>query len=389
MRKESLKIAVSNDQIFRPGETDIEQIMSSMSAVGSLPGVDVELLLPLGWRMQPSDAASLAYQFDVPETFTTRGQRSLFPSFRALEKSAHALACLSSRALKECDVLYTRNLPTALAVLAFSKKPVVYETFRPWPDQKPILVPLLRKMVRNPRFLGAVTHSRLAGRSFIEIGMAEEKLLTAHNGYSPKRMQPVLSRDEARQQLNLPKTGRIVSYVGHVMMKKGLDILLRLAAELPDVLFVVVGSEGPGEVEREAEKLPNVRIVPWQPFRATVPYLYASDVLFIPPTAGPLTKVGNTVLPIKTFLYMASKRAIFGPATPDLAEVLTHDRNAVLVTPDDPAAALTALSHLLEDAAFRERIAQTAFDDVSEMTWEARAARIVAFIEERRNALSQ
>ena len=387
MNKELLKITVANDQIFRPGETDIEQTMFSMSAVGALPGVSVVLLLPAAWGAPSIDAPSLAAAFEVPQTFEISPQKSLFPSLRALEKPAHALALLSNRAFKTCDVLYTRNLPIAIAVLALSRKPVVYETFRPWPDQQPHLVPLLRKMVKSPGFLGAVTHSRLAGQSFIDIGMPEEKLLTAHNGYSPSRMEPVLSQKEARVRTGLPEIGRTVSYVGHVQMKKGLDILLRLAGRLPEVQFVIVGSEGQGEVEREAERYANVRIVPWQPFGETVAYLYASDVLFIPPSADPLTKVGNTVLPIKTFLYMASKRAIFGPATPDLMEVLTHDRNAVLVPPDDESAAYTALAHLLEETTFRERIAETAFEDVSAMTWEARGARIVAFIEERLRAL--
>ena len=45
---------------------------------------------------------------------------------------------------------------------------------------------------------------------------------------------------------------------------KGLDQLLALAGLRPDMLFLLVGSEGQGPFEAEAAALANVRIVPWQ-----------------------------------------------------------------------------------------------------------------------------
>ena len=377
-----LEIVVMNDQLFPINETDAEQIFQAMSAVGGEPDVQVSFLLPAAFRRTSAGADDLAAFYEVTRTFEVCHQKSLFPSVRAIEKIGHGLFALSNPIFKRADVVYSRNLPTVLSVLAFSDKPVVYETFRPWPDQQPVLTPVLKWMVARPRFLGAVTHSSLAKASFVTIGLPEEKGLVAYNGYNPRLMQPVLSKAAARKQLGLPMDTPIVTYAGHVNMDKGLGIMLRLAGRMPNVHFIIVGSEGEGAVERAGRELANVRFVKWQPFSATVPYMYASDVLFIPPTAGPLTKVGNTVLPIKTFLYMASERAIFGPATPDLREVLEHDRNAVLVPPDDEEAAFQGLSTLLEKPRFRNRIAKTAKEDVSALTWEARAARIVSFIKD-------
>jgi glycosyltransferase involved in cell wall biosynthesis len=127
-----------------------------------------------------------------------------------------------------------------------------------------------------------------------------------------------------------------------------------------------------------------VAVVPWQPFSATVPYLYAADVLLIPPTRGPLESVGNTVLPMKTFLYMAAGRAIFAPATPDLTEVLTDNVSARLVPPDDLKTAVAALRDLLADESFRVRLAAAARADVQ--TWQARAERILSFLATRLSA---
>lgn len=383
MRKTPLEIVVTNDQVFPLSETDAEQIMSAMSAVGASDDAAVDLLLPAAWRKTPATADELAAYYEVEKTFSVYHRRSVFPYVRLFEKWGHAVACLSHPAFQKADILYTRNFPTVCTALLFSSKPVIYETFRPWPTQHPILAPFFRKAGANNRFLGLVTHSHFARQSFLDVGIPEDKLLTAHNGYDPRRMEPVLSKEAARSALDLPQDEKIVSYVGHVTMKKGLGIMLRLADRLPKTHFVIVGSQGNGEVERAAAERPNVRIVPWQPFRAAIPYLYASDALFIPPTAGPLSKVGNTVLPIKTFLYMASGRPIFGPATPDLAELLEDGRNAVLVKPDDFAAALAGLQRLLDDESYRNQIAKNAYDDVSDLTWSARAARIVSFIQNR------
>ncbi len=376
-----MKIVYINDQIFPSHETDTEQILSMVSALGAL-GEDVELLLPVRWDRPPVTAQELARHYQVEWTFRAKSLPSVFPSFRGLEKLGHAGAGLFSRAAREADVLYTRNLPSAGAALRFGDKPVVYETFRPWPDQQPLLRPFLKWMARHPRLLLVVTHSRFAGDSFARIGLPPEKLMPAHNGYDPRRMQPVRTKEEARKFLGLPENRPVVTYAGHVNQAKGCGLLIEMARAMPETIFILVGSRGRGEVEQLAETAENVRIVPWQPFRETVPYLYASDVLIVPPTAGPLNKVGNTVLPIKTFLYMASGRTIFGPDTPDLKEILEDDRNAVLVPPDALPEAIQRLQALLNDSERLNRLGNTALEDARELTWENRALRILRRIRE-------
>src|SRR5262249_43065578 len=80
--------------------------------------------------------------------------------------------------------------------------------------------------------------------------------------------------------------------------------------------FILVGSEGDGPVEAAAHQIPNVSLVPWQPFGQLPPWLYAADVLLIPPSLDPLRRHGNTVLPIKLFLYLGAGRALLAPRAP-------------------------------------------------------------------------
>jgi len=231
-------------------------------------------------------------------------------------------------------VVYTRNLPTVVFSLLFSSKKVFYETYRNWPDQIPFMHWLFNRIKGCKNFAGLVLHSQFAADSYLRIGYDPQKVIAKRNGYDPKRIQPVLSKDEAREKLDLPQDQRIVTYAGHVSPKKGIMGILDLADSNKNAYFVIAGSKGKTPVEERAEKMENVKIVPWLKFDKVVEYLYASDILIIPPTLGPLKKVGNTVLPIKTFLYMACNRVIFGPDSPDFKGVLKDNVNAKLVEPD-------------------------------------------------------
>jgi glycosyltransferase involved in cell wall biosynthesis len=195
-------------------------------------------------------------------------------------------------------------------------------------------------------------------------------------------MQPVLSKAEARAKIGLPQDKRIVTYAGRINDKKGLDVILELASRMPEVLFVLVGSTGRGPIETEAEAKDNVRVIPWQESASISPYLYASDVLTIPPSTIPLQQVGNTVLPLKLFLYLAAGRAIFAGANPDTAEILEHDRNAWLVSAGDPAEAEQQLRVLLGDTRRLERLGRACREQAAGLTWDSRAAKIDAFIDE-------
>ena len=380
----TMKIAYLNDQLFPSTETDTEQLMCMVSALGRL-GAEVELVIPKRILSESTTPAQLSEYYQVEPRFSIRTLHSAFPSTRAIEKLSHPAACLAARALTGFDLVYTRNLPTAALVLALSRRPVLYETFRPWPQQQKALIPLLKRIGEHPRFLGSVFHSAYAARSFESIGWEPGRILVAHNGYDPNRMQPRLSHAQARIVLGLPESRPIVAYTGHVSMAKGLGLLLEMARQLPKVDFVVVGSREPGAFEHEVESVPNVRVFPWKNFKGVVPFLYAADVLLIPPTAGPMDRIGNTVLPIKTFLYMAAGRPIFGPATPDLQEVLVDGVNAVLVPPDRIEIAIERLGRLVADPERRAALGGEARRQVeADNTWERRAEKVLQYINERR-----
>jgi glycosyltransferase involved in cell wall biosynthesis len=286
------------------------------------------------------------------------------------------------------DVLYTRDA-LAMVTAVMSGMPTIFETYRADINVLRRFDLFRRLTYFRPNLLGFVTHSRLARDSFLQLGVEPDRVHLGYNGFNPATVLPALSREAARQRIGLPATGTIVTYAGHVDAKKGTSILLEIAAHLPDVLFLIVGAE-PGSVgeqafisQRQSLGIDNVKVVARVPPADVPPYLYAADCLIIPPAAGPLQEHRRTVLPMKTFTYMATGRPILAADLPDVRELLTDDGNAVLVMPDRPREAADALRALMRAPERSARLAQQARADSAAFTWTARAAELAGFLRQR------
>jgi glycosyltransferase involved in cell wall biosynthesis len=193
--------------------------------------------------------------------------------------------------------------------------------------------------------------------------------------------EPRLSPQDARRELELPTDRSLVVYTGHVNATKGMEVVISMARRCPEVTFVLVGAEPGGATRWLMQQQPNVRVVSWQPFDRVVRYLYAADVLLQPPSSVPLRVVGNTVLPMKLFQYLAAGRPILAPKLPDVCEVL-DDATAVLVPSGDAATAARELRGLLANPERCQRLGRNALERAKRLTWDARAERIERILAE-------
>jgi glycosyltransferase involved in cell wall biosynthesis len=377
-----MRILYGTDHLFPSTDASCEQVVHTVSALGKR-GISVELVIPRPRGTSPVTGDALRDYYAVDGPFEVSQVPAPVVGFQPLRKSLHAAGTMRRYAPGDFDLLYTRNIPTMRAALRRGFR-VAYEAFRPWGDQYPVLRPLLRTWMSHPRFVGAILHSHFARDSYVRLGVAPERAVCIHNGFEPERMEPRLGTAEARARIGLDAAGPVAMYTGRLNHKKGLDALLAMARQCPDIVFVLVGSENPGGViEREALGLPNVRVYPWQRTDALPTYVYAADVLVIPPSRAPLDRHGSTVLPLKLFLYLAAGRAILAPRAPDTAELLDHDVNAWLVPPGDVGEAAAALRTLAHDPALRTRLAEASRARAADLTWDARAAHIERFLKGR------
>lgn len=375
-----MKIAYLFDRPLPARQTDSEQALQTIAAFAR-QGAEVCLVLPAPGGRGPS-GDELRAHYQVRGDFLVQHVATPFARFESGRKWWHARRAGAAPAALAADVVYTRNFPTLFS-LASGPRPYAYETYRPWADQFPLLAPSFRRALSAPRCLGALLHSQFARERYGALGLDAERLLVAHNGHDPSRFAAPPPVNVLRSELGLPLDRKIVVYTGHVNLTKGLDTVLRLARRLPEVRFVLVGSEGKGVLEVLARRVPNVSIVPWQPFDVVTRYLLAADVLLQPPSHVPLKLVGNTVLPMKLFLYLAAARPIVAPDLPDMRELLESEKNALLVPAGDDAAAVRALSRALYEPGLAERLSAAAGQAAAGLTWDARARRILSFLEAR------
>jgi glycosyltransferase involved in cell wall biosynthesis len=379
-----MRVAYVHDEVLPNRDTDSEQLISTAAAMAR-QGAEVVLFLPSNQQGGDTTAGELREHYQVSGDFHVEHLRSINPAPRWLEKLGHALRAVTDDRLREFDVVHTRNISTMVSLVA-SRHPVTYETYRPWARQYPPLRWLFRAAMRRDSFLGAVLHSAYARDHYVELGVPEARLAVVYNGYEPSRLEPRLSRGEARELLGLEPERPVVTYVGRATVQKGVDRVIDMAARTPSATFLIVGHEGDAEIERRAGQVGNVRLYGWQRFEAIGRFLFAADALVLPPTLRPLTGAGDTVLPMKLFTYLAVERPILAPRAPDTAELLEHGVNAQLVEPDDLDAAVAGLAALLSDRELARRIAAGAAATAQTLTWDARAERLLAFMAERRLA---
>lgn len=174
-------------------------------------------------------------------------------------------------------------------------------------------------------------------------------------------------------------------YTGHLYPGRGVEMLLALAARLPEVNFLVVGGE-PGDVERLRQyalsaRLHNLLLTGFVPNAELPRYQAACDVLLMPYQRRVAASSGGDIArylsPMKLFEYLACGRPIISSDLPVLQEVLTSE-NAILLPGDDPDAWVAALQRLVGDPGLRQRLADRAQQDARQYTWEARARKILS-----------
>jgi glycosyltransferase involved in cell wall biosynthesis len=147
-----------------------------------------------------------------------------------------------------------------------------------------------------------------------------------------------------------PPTAFTVLFVGKLIPLHGLQLILDAAALVPEIPFTVVGTGQEQHILASAP--PNVRHVPWIDY-ASLPAAYASAGcalgIFGP---GPKT---DRVIPNKVFQALATGAPVITADTPGVRELLTDQRDALLVE-RTPEALAAAVRRLAEDAAFAARL---------------------------------
>ena len=383
------KLAYILDQYLPVKKANSENAINTASALAA-EGLDVELIIPRKWRTLGKRKTLLHKQlidfYHIENGFDITQLLSLpFSPFK-LTKVVHGLLAPIYARISNHDIIYTRNSMPALVALALRKK-VIFEAFRVFDQHKSDAVTYLAKLTNSLDSLIIAAQSLPSKETLIQAGAAGENLSVIPTGFNPGHLTPLLTKAQARRKLGWNEQDKIACYTGRIDIDKGVYTILELAKRTPEINYVLIGySKDYNDdwiLDAAARKgLQNVRWFPWVTLKNLAKYLYAADVLIIPPTAEPMLKYGGTVLPMKSLIYMGAGRCILAPALPDTKNIL-NEHNATLIEPDNIDSAQEGIERIFEDEAWAQSMARQAQLDSKNFTWQSRAKRIIAFMNER------
>ncbi len=221
--------------------------------------------------------------------------------------------------------------------------------------------------------------TRVLAGHVVARGVPESRIVVVPNGINEDHFQSAPAQESAKQALGLQ--GRLVlGFTGFVRDWHGVDRVVEwmATADAPRNAQLLVVGDGPvrAELEARAQALglgDRVRFT-GVVHRDQVPaHVAAFDVALQP-------AVTAYASPLKLMEYLVMGKAVVAPDTPNIREILDHERNALLFSEGTPGALQQALTRACADAALRQRLAHEARATIDRLglTWRANAARAVA-----------
>jgi glycosyltransferase involved in cell wall biosynthesis len=209
-------------------------------------------------------------------------------------------------------------------------------------------------------------------------GVPPERIVVIPNGINGDRFDGDTDVLAAKRALGLE--GQLVlGFTGFIRDWHGLDKVIDLIAnDPPDALrtLLVVG-DGPvrTDLEQQAARLGITQRVHFTGIVErddVAKYVAAFDIALQPAVVAYAS-------PLKLFEYLALGKAIVAPGQPNIREILTHEKNALLFDPKHPEHLSAAIQRLCVDPALRLQVAAGARAAIVEqkLTWKANAQRVV------------
>jgi glycosyltransferase involved in cell wall biosynthesis len=201
------------------------------------------------------------------------------------------------------------------------------------------------------------------------------------NGVDVARFNPI-SKEEARDDLGLGASGKIIICVGGLLPFKGQDDLVRAFAKvhesIPDSRLILIGDGPQGKelrrIARDSGARDDIQFEGWVPFEKIPLYLSSSD-LFVHPSAS--EGFPNVVLEA-----MASGLPVVMSNVVGLNTVFEDGMNCFFVPPRDEKALEEKMLTLLRDDALAEEMGARNLEYAKEFDWSIFAEKLEGFLEE-------
>lgn len=221
-----------------------------------------------------------------------------------------------------------------------------------------------------------------------EKGIPRKRILVNPNGVDVSTFHPDISDNGVRQRYGL-EDKRVIGFIGSFGSWHGAEVLaeafglLGATGELAndkDRLMMIGDGNTMSEVKAQLEKYDVINKTIFTgliPQHQAAEHLAACDILVSPHVPN---KDGSPFFgsPTKLFEYMAMGRGIVASNLDQIGEVLSHEKTAILVEPNDPEALAQGMAKLLGDEGLRKKLGIAAREEViKKYTWQLHVERIL------------
>ena len=178
----------------------------------------------------------------------------------------------------------------------------------------------------------------------------EEKLRVIPNFIDTQSLYPTARDNSYRRELGLTDE-TVVMYAGNVGFSQPLELIIKAARQFrdrDDLVFVINGDGSRrAHFETEAEELPNVTFMEYQPRDRLNELLAAGDIHLVPLQPG----MGSISVPSKIYSILAAGRPVLASVDPgtEIDLIVTRSGAGRSVPAGDTDVFIDALSALIDD----------------------------------------
>ena len=278
------------------------------------------------------------------------------------------------------DYIFTRSPLVSLYVTRKGKH-LIYESHNAYFTKNKVLnryyTYKFKRLTKKPSFKLFLTISDNLKHFWNDQGIPSPKLLGLHDGTSahgeivaPPEPYPFDKNDRLK-----------VTYTGSLYEDRGLRRILNLAADFPQLDFVIVGGPEKNAIayreEAKQSQLHNIVFTGYTPHKYIPYYLEHSDILLALWSKSVPTI--NYCSPLKVFEYMYANKLIVADGFITIKEVLKNNENAILCEPDNYESLKNAIAKVTEDKALLGLGSNNRDEVIANYSWSRRVDKIVDF----------
>ncbi len=223
--------------------------------------------------------------------------------------------------------------------------------------------------------------TRVLAEKIIAAGAAERSITVIPNGINLQRFSVAIDSSEVIEKYNL-NNKLVLGFTGFVRDWHRLDKVVQAIADHKERNWhLLLVGDGPARtaIEQQAQALgisDRISITGIIDRDEVARYVAAFDIALQPDVVAYAS-------PLKLFEYMVLGKSIIAPNRPNIREILTHGRDALLFDPEDEQAFIEQLCALCFDDGLRQRLGKAAAQTLADkgLYWQENARRVVHLLD--------